>query len=231
MENYCQSCGTAVLPTMLICPACGGQTFSQTKPLLSSPENTLDNSGSTTLSQNTVQDGHSSYLAAKHFPRLIAAIVDSVIVSLVGTIINVIATDFSYSQLGPSIGMSTLLGFFFTLAYFSFMHSGSKQATLGKIIMGLKLIKDSGEPVNLSLAFWRAALPSALFIGGSAIYVVVLAPFLIMTDGTGAAQDNLVIIAILAFFALLMIPHLLIFGNPEHKSLYDKICNTKVVQK
>ena len=52
--------------------------------------------------------------------------------------------------------LSQALGFFLNMAYFTYFH-GTTGQTPGKRLMGLRVVRDSGEPIGLGLAFLRWA--------------------------------------------------------------------------
>ncbi|MPW35304.1 RDD family protein [Vibrio sp. B1Z05] len=51
--------------------------------------------------------------------------------------------------------LSNLVGFLISLLYFSFMDSSKKQATFGKLIMGIKIITKTGGKLSFFRAMWR----------------------------------------------------------------------------
>ncbi|MCK9274822.1 MAG: RDD family protein [Syntrophales bacterium] len=62
------------------------------------------------------------------------------------------ASEWSFSFLIPYFGTSAI----FNMIYFTFFHSAGGQ-TPGKMLLGLKVIKTSGEPVTPGVAFLRWA--------------------------------------------------------------------------
>ncbi|MBI3077554.1 MAG: RDD family protein [Deltaproteobacteria bacterium] len=66
-----------------------------------------------------------------------------------------------------------LLLLVFMLGYFTYFHGTSGQ-TLGKILLGLRVVRAHGDPLGLDLAFLRAVgyLLSALLLGGGFLWAL-----------------------------------------------------------
>lgn len=75
---------------------------------------------------------------------------------------------------GASLGIIVLsygVGILLPLVYFAWMHSSSSQASLGKMAVGIKVCRGSGERIGFWRAFWRyiayfATVALSLGIGG-----------------------------------------------------------------
>ncbi len=90
--------------------------------------------------------------------RFLAAFIDGIILSLVGTIVNVILAvvlgrggdGASATQAAGSL-VSLLIGW----AYFAIQESSPKQATIGKQAMGLVVTDIEGQPISFAKASIR----------------------------------------------------------------------------
>lgn len=90
--------------------------------------------------------------------RFLAAFIDGIILSLVGTIVNVILVvvlgrggdGASATQTASSL-VSLLIGW----AYFAIQESSPKQATIGKQAMGLVVTDIEGQPISFAKASIR----------------------------------------------------------------------------
>ena len=136
----CSDCGGAVSTKAEACPHCG--RVLEPQPPLSS-------------------DGDVTPTYAGFWVRFGAVVIDTVVIGLGGAILGVIigiaiglvspdtlenpVSDI-LAQLGGNIGGA---------AYFVFMHSSSKQATLGKMALGLKVTDLEGERIGVGKAFLR----------------------------------------------------------------------------
>lgn len=86
---------------------------------------------------------------AGFWPRVGAILIDGIVVSiaqiLIGGIVGLVA--------GEVVG--GLLGVVAAIAYFVVLHAAPRQATLGKQLLGLRLMRDDGRPVGHGLALGR----------------------------------------------------------------------------
>ena len=136
----CSDCGGAVSTKAEACPHCG--RLLEPQPLLSS-------------------DGEVAPTYAGFWVRFCAYVIDTVVVTLgggmLGFIIGFAAALVAPDTLeNPVFDILTGLGStIVTAAYFVFMHSSSKQATLGKMAMGLKVTDLDGERIGVGKAFLR----------------------------------------------------------------------------
>jgi uncharacterized RDD family membrane protein YckC len=235
IDSFCQNCGQRSPQNMRICPQCGGRSFAE-RPAASRPQskseftpsqtkyvsNSSTNSGPVYGMQNT---------PAKHFPRLIAAIIDSLLSQgaiYIGTLVLVPI----FKPETPSGKFATYFIFAMVVAtlYYSIQHSSLTQATVGKRLMGLKLITLSGDPVSFALAIWRALLPSLIFVSATAIFGVVSVPMIMLADNAPSLQTSAASAFLAIYCVMIFVPVLLVFGNPAHKTLFDLICKTRVIQ-
>lgn len=120
-------------------------------------------------SGGVVTDGHVVY--AGFWKRVAASIIDNFLLGIVGGIIGGI--------LGFAIGMGAgledspvldVLVNLFSIAlgalYFGWMHSSEQQATLGKMAVGIKVVRTSGERISFARGIGRhfATILSALIL-------------------------------------------------------------------
>lgn len=94
--------------------------------------------------------------------RFVAYILDALIVGaaytvLLGAIIGLMGIDgFGNWARDPSTSISlNFLSFIIGLGYFAFMESSEKQATLGKMVMNLKVVDDQGQRLSTGRAAGR----------------------------------------------------------------------------
>jgi len=230
---FCSACGQSTLPTMRICPQCGGRDFSSAP--LANPKINESLSNQPTNLMSGILSSSLNILApigspAKHLPRLIAAIIDSALSQ--GTVYAaVIALSlFGTPQTPVAIfALNLVLGLTISTLYYSLQHSSKSQATLGKRLMGLKLITLKGERVSLGLAVLRSMLPSIIFVTGTALFVVIATPMVLLAEGAPELQINAVAAFVVIYLVLLFVPLLMVFGNAAHRTLYDLICKTRVI--
>ena len=240
INSYCQGCGQSTPQNMRICPQCGGRKFATTQPTLNSlpqdggltaspmtaPINS-PSSGTTLLVKNT---------PAGHLPRLFAAIIDSVLSQgAVYIIILISALVFVPKTPAAAFGTTFIISMITATLYYAIQHSSVTQATIGKRLMGLKLVTLSGDPVSFGLSVWRVLLPSLIFVAGTAIFGVAAVPIIMLADNAPSIQTTIIQSSatsafLLVFILMIFVPLLLVFGNPARKTLYDFICKTRVVQ-
>ena len=117
-----------------------------------------------------VLGGHIVY--AGFWKRVAASIIDNLLLGIVGGVIG--------GMLGFAIGTSVglqgslvldVLVNLFSIAlgavYFGWMHSSEQQASLGKMAVGIKVVRTSGERISFARAIGRhfATIISALILG------------------------------------------------------------------
>ncbi len=83
-------------------------------------------------------------------PRFVAVLIDFIIIGVVGGILSAI---FGPSNAGASGGLTGLLA----LAYIIVMEA-TQGATVGKMVMGLRVVKEDGSPISWSESIIRNLL-------------------------------------------------------------------------
>ena len=99
--------------------------------------------------------------------RLVAAIIDCVLVGIVNQIINVVLIMMLGRIMGSLIGIC--VGLALSIGYFAYMESSEKQATVGKNVMGILVTDMNGARLSMGKAILRYIAKFAstliLFIG------------------------------------------------------------------
>jgi uncharacterized RDD family membrane protein YckC len=99
--------------------------------------------------------------------RFVAAVVDGIILGIAGTIIGLLIG--SEGPGSPGSNTAGFIGFILGIAYYVLMESSTRQATLGKMAMGLKVTDMQGGRITPGTALIRyvSKILSAiiLFIG------------------------------------------------------------------
>ncbi len=103
---------------------------------------------------------HTADIFAGFWLRLVAAIIDGIIINVVFWVISfiLIAGVASSSEEGPVIVASIftyILSIVGNWLYFALMESSSKQATVGKMALGLKVVDEHGERIGFGRATGR----------------------------------------------------------------------------
>lgn len=121
-------------------------------------------------SSRVVTDGHIVY--AGFWKRVAASIIDNFLLGIVGGVIG--------GMLGFAIGMGAgledspvldVMINLFSIAlgalYFGWMHSSEQQASLGKMAVGIKVVRTSGERISFARGIGRhfATILSAIILG------------------------------------------------------------------
>ncbi|MFB3897301.1 MAG: RDD family protein [bacterium] len=148
--------------------------------------------------------------------RLLAFIIDSILLGILGYITGLFLFDF-YAQLG---GAGLILGFFIALLYFGLFNSSlGKGQTLGKRIMRIEVVDSSGNSIPLSRSLLRfTILGIPYFLNGAPI------PSHITVSPIGYG------IGFLIFGFGGAIVYLYIFNRRTRQSLHDLIMGTLVVR-
>ena len=235
MKNlFCEACGQSTLANMLICPQCGGRKFSSVAPVSPRSVEPSPNQSPNQTPGTPKSDLNKPALngnPAKHLPRFFAAIIDSVLSQGAVYIAALAVSLFGNPQTPEAIfALYFILGFIIYNLYYSLQHSSTSQATVGKRLMGLKLVTLKGERVSLGLAVLRIILPSIVFISGTAIFAIVATPMVLLAEGAPELQIGAMSAFVAIYLVLLFVPLLMVFGNTAHKTLFDIICKTRVIE-
>ncbi|CEG27403.1 RDD family protein [Bacillus sp. B-jedd] len=176
--EVCPDCGATRKSGEAFCTSCGFKFSEPSTEQISSPPTPVQQQTDYAIpeqqvvtSANTPQFGSPGYTIYSNEQvkfagfglRFVALILDSIILSIAGGIIGAIFM-ISEGELG-----STLLSFVIGLAYKAGLEGSSKQATLGKMVLGIKVIGPDGGRISYGRAIGRyfANFLSAitLFIG------------------------------------------------------------------
>ena len=136
----CSDCGGAVSTKAEACPHCG--RLLEPQPPLSS-------------------DGEVTPTYAGFWLRVVASLIDSLVTGVGAFVIGLVMGVFllflfpDLLDNPDSDAIFGLVGFLGGLAYFGIMESSSKQATLGKMAMGLKVTDLDGQRIGLVKAINR----------------------------------------------------------------------------
>ena len=135
-----------------------------------------------------------------------------------------------------------LLGQLVLNAFYHTWMLGKHQATLGKIAIGAKVVRQDGSAITYGRAFGRWAGKSML--NGFIVTAFVLAAALISgallgLTAVGTNQDpSAVIGSVFAMFGIIgvatllgMFPYWMAAFDAEKRALHDRICSTRVVKK
>ena len=107
--------------------------------------------------------------------RLVAALIDSIVL----TIIIIFLAVLSLVVFGTTLGEGAGIGMFFlvlilaslaTILYKPLMEASEYQGTLGKYVLGLKIVDKNGNKISMSTSFVR----TILFIIGSQLFLLCL---------------------------------------------------------
>ncbi len=148
--------------------------------------------------------------------RLIAFLIDGLLLGLVGLIIGIFLFDF-LAQLG---GWGRLVGFCIALGYFGLLNSFiGKGQTLGKRIMKIEVVGREGSNISVGRSFIR--------------YMIFAVPFflnglIISPSITQSAIGYVIGFIIFAFGGSII--YLYIFNRRTRQSLHDLVVGTFVVR-
>lgn len=232
---YCVGCGTQCPQKILVCPQCGAREFAETtvnQPI--NPTSTRPSAAPTSSEQSNVPAAQLN--SAKHFPRFSAAVIDYLLVFgmafIVGFVLQALLDADVYDQ--RVLNIFTIVGTVVGILYFAVQHSGRSQATIGKRLLGLKICMADGSKVSFGLAVWRAILPTIVSVAATVGYLATVGfafgammSIFNLSDATAGAVG---IFVLLGFFILAILPHGIVFFNRNHKTLFDIICSTRVVE-
>tara|TARA_B100001093_G_scaffold112735_1_gene105064 strand:- start:223 stop:636 length:414 start_codon:yes stop_codon:yes gene_type:complete len=96
-----------------------------------------------------------------YLKRFVASIIDSFFIGIIASIfLFVTNADTSNANIIASFGEMSLisipvLGWFIGIFYFGFMESSSLQASIGKMVMSLKVVNESGNKISTGKSLLR----------------------------------------------------------------------------
>ena len=151
-KKYCQQCSMSLMPSLMMCPSCGGKTFGPNPPAAVSSQSLPNTTAKASSTPSSTNSPSLQFTPGSLGKRSIAYIIDIVIVAFIG-IIPVMFSHLVTSTLGSGVGslvsaISLLAAVICPYLYFVLLHSSQQQATFGKKWMGLRLIQTSGETVT-----------------------------------------------------------------------------------
>lgn len=162
MIQYCQSCGAEAALSYKFCPRCGGTNFvgtaAKTSGVFSGAVSQPSASANTTRSTGSVMRYGSSWR------RLAGYAIDQLIFASVLLPIDLIATAL-YEGSESSLEIASAL---FTVVlvwlYTALLESGKHQATLGKKLLGLRVVDMNGSQLSFGKATLRFFAKTLSFI-------------------------------------------------------------------
>lgn len=86
--------------------------------------------------------------------RLVAVIIDSIILGIVNTVLSFalvgssVGLGSSGEGFGAMLGVYYVISFCINVGYFALMESSAKQATLGKLAVGIKVGDETGQRIS-----------------------------------------------------------------------------------
>jgi uncharacterized RDD family membrane protein YckC/Tfp pilus assembly major pilin PilA len=154
---FCSQCGTANADSNRFCTRCGNP-LAQAANDQASPGNPASAPGSAGAAQGTVYAGIGS--------RIGALLIDTLIVTLAGVVIGVIVGLLSPPG-GAVDGLLSLASIAGAWLYTALLESGPRQATVGKMAVGIKVTGLDGNRISFGRATGRyfAEMLSSLSLG------------------------------------------------------------------
>lgn len=218
---YCPTCGSENPDGAKFCEKCGAS--------LTEDVNSVGNS--------TMGDDYEVEYSGV-FKRIVAYIVDYIILNIIGAIVGkIVGYDAISSALKAASGKAidaqsyriyTIVILIITIAYFVLMESSSKQGTLGKMLLGIKITDENGERVSPVTALERYVIFGVFGIISSVLSIVQGPPKISTTTTPSVGIST--ILGFIAFIYYIII--LITMLSSEYKQgLHDKLAKTYVANK
>lgn len=238
--KYCSSCGAALMPTLRLCPACGGRSFSDQPVAVPTPAMTQTappSSGTmarVAAANQSISPIVGKSLPAPHGPRFIAACIDYFLLAVVSGILSLIANLAGLlGDNAPGGRLIAILAILISIgvpyAYFTVMHASDRQASWGKSLMSLTIMTLQGERLTQMQAFTRILLQSVIPVTGLVVLAMSVGGF--AGSGNKGMESAALGAGAIGILVILIGPYLMVFFNPQHQSLYDRLCKTCVVRR
>ena len=147
--------------------------------------------------------------------RLLAFIIDAVLLGVAGTLVGFVLHDF-FVQLGP---WGRLVGFIMSLSYLGIMNSAiAGGQTLGKRIMTIRVVDSENQPIELVKSLLRSSVIVTVFtLNGAGFSVDFLNSIFIYP------------VSLIVFGGLFSLLYLVVFNRATRQSLHDLLLDTFVV--
>lgn len=104
--------------------------------------------------------------------RVLANLIDGIVLAIpIGIIQFILLINESISEgyiIGPMYIFAMLISFTISISYYGFLTSSKKQGTLGKMVVGIKVIGANGEKISFGRAvgrFFATYLSGIFYIG------------------------------------------------------------------
>lgn len=224
------------MPSMRLCPQCGGKAFAASPPLNPAPTSAptaarMQPIHSSISSPSTVLHPARKFEPAGHWRRFFAALLDGLILAFLGGLVfalaSVLGSNAGGIKLAPALGL--ILWVAFPYIYFTVLHAGAKSASWGKAAVGLIVVTQQGERLTKWQAFIRILLQFLLPVAAYAVLFITFgSAFTLANEEMKTIMGLAIIIGVLA---IMFGPFLTVFFNPQHQTLFDLICKTRVVKK
>ena len=236
-EQYCTNCAAKLMPTMRICPACGGRSFSPTPPTLAAIAPTAPTSTAAKTTPTAVMHSPSpqaqTFVPAGHWQRFFAFLIDSFIVTLLAGFPLALSYLFALpkkSDIGLNIVtvLMILASIVVPYLYYTLLHGSSRRATFGKSAMGLVVVTVQGEQLSKMQAFIRVMLTALVPVCGLILLGLSVAG--IAMQYKQELHPSLVVALVIGIVAIYVGPFLTLFFNPQHQTLFDLMCKTCVIK-
>lgn len=219
---HCTECGAQLMPTMRICPQCGGRSFSDFAPIFP-PESQQEHDavGASAPAPNTPHE------LASQGTRLLAYFIDVV---LINTALIALSRLISSEPSADSLQSLTHhfirvleLGVVLFLGYFTFLEASAPGGSLGKRIFGLSVVDKAGEYLRVGQSFGRALVHFVL----SQLWL--LGPLAIAA--ARVTDDSVEMFLVFAGFALSTGPFIVALFDANRRTVVDRIYQHQVVKK
>lgn len=215
---YCPTCGSENPDGAKVCEKCGAS--------LTDDVNSVGNS--------TMSDEYEVEYTGV-FKRMVAYVVDTIILFIVEIVIGkIVGYDAISSVLKAAAGKTvdaqafriySIVMLIVTIAYFVLMESSSKQGTLGKMLLGIKITDENGERISPVTALERYVIFGIFSLIGN-IMSIAQGPKISTTGGLGIST----IISLIGFVYYIII--LITMLSSEYKQgIHDKLAKTYLVNK
>jgi len=214
---YCPTCGSENPDGAKVCEKCGASLTEDVQRV-----------------GNSTMDGEVEAEYTGVFRRIVAYIVDSIILTIFGFIVGKIV---GYSTISSAFQIASgkavnaqafriysIVTLIIPILYFVLMESSSKQGSLGKMLLGIKITDENGGRISIVTALERYVIFGVFGLITSVLSIVQGPP------KVGATMGASTILSLIGFVYYIII--LITMLSSEFKQgLHDKLAKTYVVNK
>lgn len=153
--------------------------------------------------------------------RLVAFIIDTIVLVIIGAIVQVLS--------GPGI-LTSIIGQLVGMGYYVFLESGSRQATVGKMVLDLKVVDLNYQRISVPRAFGRYLAKSLAILPMMIGYALNYEAAMQMTNPEDLEGLQMLLAGSSVSLVLIVIFYGMAAFHPRKQALHDRLASTYIIR-